>query len=310
MDDQLKSECLACGSYFERKNCKKFCSAKCQRFLSDKRRAERNSRAVMIEKQCIVCQENFAYNPKSHPERGERVFCGRSCASKHYIQKGAYDNWRLRCDPKQGETRFCAMCSNMVYYTQGQIEKGKRRVCSKVCHRKLMSSLFSDGKGPMCGKKLTPEQKQKQKDTMTAKHGVTNSYALAKNRGTVSKPQRWLYDELIKIYECKLETWVQKLHCHIDILFDEQKLVIEFMGDYWHCNPTIYAENYYNKKKGMLAKDIWKHDEDRRNKITRQGYTLIEVWESEYRTDRNLVLNDLQRKINEHIEKTKNTIHF
>ncbi len=202
------------------------------------------------------------------------------------------------------------MCSNMVYYTQGQIESGKQRVCSKICHGKLMSEMFSNGNGPMCGKKLTLAQKQKQKEVLLAKYGVTNPYMLAKNRGTISKPQRWLYDELIKTYACKLETWVQKLHCHIDILFDEYSLAIEFMGDYWHCNPLTYDANYYNQKKGLAAKDIWKSDEERRNKLSSCGYTLIEVWESEYRADRDLVLSDLKRKINEHIEKRKNTIHF
>jgi len=161
-----------------------------------------------------------------------------------------------------------------------------------------MSDMFSNGKGPMCGKKLTAEQKQKQKDTMMARYGTTNPYSLAK-RSMISKPQRWLYDELSKSLNCQLEKHVPEANCYADILVVDKRLIIEFMGDYWHCNPAIYESSYFNQKKGLLASQIWEEDQNRRNKIMSCNYNLIEVWEADYRKDRNLVLYDLKAKIND-----------
>jgi hypothetical protein len=42
--------------------------------------------------------------------------------------------------------------------------------------------------------------------------------------------------------------------------FYYNKKIIEFNGDYWHCNPSIYSEDYIIKQTNKTAKQIWEHD--------------------------------------------------
>lgn len=42
-----------------------------------------------------------------------------------------------------------------------------------------------------------------------------------------------------------------------DFLDVDNKKIIEFYGDYWHCNPTKYTSESYNKSLHKYAKEIW-----------------------------------------------------
>jgi hypothetical protein len=58
---------------------------------------------------------------------------------------------------------------------------------------------------------------------------------------------------------------------------------IEFMGDYWHCNPSKYEESYFHSQRSKIAKEIWADDVLRINNIRSMFNieTLI-IWESDY----------------------------
>ena len=68
-----------------------------------------------------------------------------------------------------------------------------------------------------------------------------------------------------------------------DFVNDKVKKVIEFNGDYWHCNPTKYNENYYHKHLKMYAKERWVNDRIRVEKTNDYGYQVLIIWESDYR---------------------------
>jgi phage FluMu protein Com len=74
-----------------------------------------------------------------------------------------------------------------------------------------------------------------------------------------------------------------------DIYIPLLNLIIEYNGDYWHCNPIKYDENYYNQKKGKYAKDIWEYDNNKLELIRSYGYNLEIVWESELKSDPNII---------------------
>lgn len=68
-----------------------------------------------------------------------------------------------------------------------------------------------------------------------------------------------------------------------DFVFN--KKIIEFNGDFWHCNPKIYDSEYINTVLQMSAKDKWKLDEIKINQIKNCGYQVLTVWESDYNQD-------------------------
>ena len=64
--------------------------------------------------------------------------------------------------------------------------------------------------------------------------------------------------------------------------FTYKNKIIEFQGDYWHCNPLLYDENFYNKVKQQTAKEIWNFDELKKQCANFYGYDVLYIWESEY----------------------------
>lgn len=58
---------------------------------------------------------------------------------------------------------------------------------------------------------------------------------------------------------------------------------IEINGDYWHCNPVKYPDNYLHPHIQMLAKEIWKKDEAKISLLEKKrNIPVLVVWEGEY----------------------------
>jgi len=70
-----------------------------------------------------------------------------------------------------------------------------------------------------------------------------------------------------------------------DIYLNNTKILIEINGSFWHADPKKYNPNdklpFPGKKRGILAKDIWKQDEKNIKKANKKGYKVITIWEDE-----------------------------
>jgi hypothetical protein len=60
------------------------------------------------------------------------------------------------------------------------------------------------------------------------------------------------------------------------------KKIIEFNGDYWHCNPSFYQSTFFNKSLKKFATEKWDYDRRKIELIEEAGYQTLVVWESEY----------------------------
>lgn len=68
---------------------------------------------------------------------------------------------------------------------------------------------------------------------------------------------------------------------YYDICDPAKRKIIEYNGDYWHANPSKYAEDqivHSNK----TAKQIWESDANKLAIIKALGYNVLIIWESEY----------------------------
>jgi hypothetical protein len=74
-----------------------------------------------------------------------------------------------------------------------------------------------------------------------------------------------------------------------DIYIPKYNLLIEYNGDYWHCNPEKYDENYYHKKKDKLAKEIWEYDKNKLYLAEKNDYTYEVIWELDYKKDPTII---------------------
>lgn len=65
------------------------------------------------------------------------------------------------------------------------------------------------------------------------------------------------------------------------------KKAIEINGDYWHCNPKLYDNNYYHRTMDLLAEDIWMKDKAKIDLLFElRGIPALTIWESEYISDK------------------------
>ncbi len=112
--------------------------------------------------------------------------------------------------------------------------------------------------------------------------------------GGVSKVSNDLFEKIIKLnklkqgdflYGIKNEKFISNkdLHYKYDFTYLPTKKIIEFHGDYWHCNPILYESNYYHKIKNMSAKEIWDYDEEKNELAKKHGYSILVIWEYDYR---------------------------
>jgi hypothetical protein len=74
-----------------------------------------------------------------------------------------------------------------------------------------------------------------------------------------------------------------------DIFIPKLNLIIEYNGDYWHCNPKKYDKNYYNQKKSKYAWELWEYDNSKVDLIKKHNYNLEVVWESDFHTDKTII---------------------
>jgi G:T-mismatch repair DNA endonuclease (very short patch repair protein) len=75
----------------------------------------------------------------------------------------------------------------------------------------------------------------------------------------------------------------------IDCVELATKKIIEFYGDYWHANPNKFNADDTIKKK--TAAYIWNHDHTKITDLEQLGYKVMIVWEYEYKSDKQGILN-------------------
>jgi len=75
-----------------------------------------------------------------------------------------------------------------------------------------------------------------------------------------------------------------------DIVVD--KKIIEYNGDFWHCNPKMYTEDYINPRTKIKASDKWTSDIKKIEYAQTQGYVVMVVWESDFKENKEEVLKN------------------
>jgi G:T-mismatch repair DNA endonuclease (very short patch repair protein) len=119
-----------------------------------------------------------------------------------------------------------------------------------------------------------------------------------------SKPQVKLYKILQKYFSNKnitMESFVAKniigKHYRADILFPDEKFIVEYNGDYWHCNPSRYNANYFHQRKKITAQQIWNYDNRRKKELEDLGYKVFTIWESDFKNKQKNTIKDLIENI-------------
>jgi len=207
---------------------------------------------------------------------------------------------------------------NSKYYLLRNIKTSIKN--NTKCHKCKVISQTGDG-NPFAGKKHTKDTLKIISKSRKGKGiGENNSMSKSENRKKVSDglKKSWSDGKLEHVRDicknnmynkhksgklkfsptsksqnkifCLLKKHYKDIKINFNIdgkLFDfyipNKNLLIEFNGDYWHCNPKIYKSDYINKKKGMTAKELWEYDKQKTILGESKGFIVLTIWEYDYK---------------------------
>ena len=75
--------------------------------------------------------------------------------------------------------------------------------------------------------------------------------------------------------EHKSQHWVNKMSYDIKI----GNILLEINGDFWHCNPDIYPDNYLHPYIKKTSKEIREKDLLKKYNAEKYGYKVYYIWE-------------------------------
>ena len=82
-----------------------------------------------------------------------------------------------------------------------------------------------------------------------------------------------------------------------DLFLKNYNILIEYNGDYWHCNPEKYKPDYFNQKKSMYAHELWAQDKQKKELAEKNGYKLFIIWEKDYMFNKENEINKIISKL-------------
>lgn len=97
----------------------------------------------------------------------------------------------------------------------------------------------------------------------------------------ISKFQKDVYSTLGEDWEMEYD--IPGTTLTVDIFNSKTKEVIECYGDYWHCNPIKFSENYFHKRIKKTANEIWNNDKNRIQLLKSLGYNIKIIWENDWK---------------------------
>jgi very-short-patch-repair endonuclease len=249
-----KEICLNCGKEFEvesyEKGKRKFCSYECHWKYMTKR----------VKKICEVCGKEFEV-PLSAKNR---KFCSNQCC-KEYKKSREY---RSKLSKKQSEIMKTLWRDSEF---RRKMSEARNMLWRDSEFRKKMSEIRRMlWKDPELRKRRSEKMKMVWQDPEYREKTIKSIIA-----GTELKPNglEKIFCDLLQSYFLQEWRYVGDGKVFIagfvpDFIHKEEDWIIELNGDYWHSFPE-------NREK----------DERKKEKYEKCGYKVLEIWESEFRSD-------------------------
>lgn len=103
------------------------------------------------------------------------------------------------------------------------------------------------------------------------------------NFSTSIMEQEWLRS--LNVREEYWQSWIKLKNKRIKVDAHDPKTntIYEFFGDFWHGNPDKYPPDDINPRNKKYYGDLYKSTMNRIKLIKEHGYSLVFVWESDYK---------------------------
>jgi G:T-mismatch repair DNA endonuclease (very short patch repair protein) len=121
-------------------------------------------------------------------------------------------------------------------------------------------------------------------------------------QGKISKSQKEIHEFLSKnTKKAILEKRIilNNKTFYADIFIPQKNIIVEYNGDYWHCNPEKYESSYFHPHYKKTAREVWAKDNNRQKLLENNGYKIIIIWENDYKNNKEKILNKIIEKLND-----------
>lgn len=150
----------------------------------------------------------------------------------------------------------------------------KGKILSKETRNKISSSNIGKNKGKSWDEILGKEYAEIRR-LQNSEHMAKTNEILLKKR--ISKTEKYVLDSLQKL-NFKNNIKVGKYTA--DFINTDTNVIIEIHGNYWHCNPSLYEPEFFNRSLNMFSRDKWLYDINRTEYLENKGYKVYIIWEN------------------------------
>lgn len=238
----------------------KFCSVECEMNYKTEQAKE-----IRI---CEICGKEFECKKIL-----EQRFCSHECQNKWQTTITG----ELHHAFKQELTQ-CTYCGKSFYVQQYKLNSGHKLFCSADCRRNWFSEIYS--------------QLEEVKEFHRKK--ILKSFQEGKYSKLDTKPQV-IVNNILDSNNIIYEREYNLTYYSLDNYLSDSGLIIEVMGDYWHCNPMKFKEPINDSQKEVMRKDKAKHT------YIRNYYDVEVLYLWEYDIEHNKTM--CEKLILEYIEK-------
>lgn len=90
--------------------------------------------------------------------------------------------------------------------------------------------------------------------------------------------------------------WSTLLDSYVIFDIKHNDCIVEFNGDYWHCNPKLFESTDIGPGQ-KTAQDIWNRDFKKIQTALDLGFRVMTVWELDYRKNKQKIIDEVAKWI-------------
>jgi hypothetical protein len=265
---------MICGNLFKMRKdrpnitCSFHCNLEYRRIVKKKAPIKKETikkQKTVIKIKCDYCGIEHERKFKNNNKCG-KVFCGQDCYVKYIKEFGSIN-------PKQPILKINHICKYCGKHFLTHNFRKNVQYCSVTCSN---NDFRRDFKCKTCGKlvKIANHRENKYCSIECSNKGVD------KRNSKFSKSVFNFLSKYFNNIECEKYISSDNKRYSIDFVIDN--FAIECYGDYWHCNPKKYSEDYYNSRTRKSANETWNFDKLREQYLETKKYIVIIIWESDW----------------------------
>lgn len=159
--------------------------------------------------------------------------------------------------------------------------------------------IKASAKSSKCkGKVRTIESKIKTSSSMKKKIELIGSGVWASHFGSFngnSKIEREFFCYIKENINQNVEANVPVYNYIVDVIYN--KKIIEFYGDFWHCNPNFYkcGDRVKYCDFDMTVEKVWEKDKRRIDFLMSIGYDVLIIWENDWKINKDNCIEKIKK---------------